>query len=66
MEELLNEGKVNLSRMMREIKLTDEEKSAVEDGVEALNKLTARLAAVPSPDGQTPRQLVQIAASKSS
>jgi integrase len=66
MEELLNEGKVNLSRMMREIKLTDEEKSAVEDGVEALNKLTARLAAVPSPDGQTPQQLVKIAGSKSS
>jgi hypothetical protein len=41
--------------MMREIKLTDEEKSAVEDGVEALSKLTARLANIPSPDGQTPR-----------
>lgn len=65
MEELLNEGKVNLSRMMREIKLTDEEKSAVEDGVEALNKLTARLAHIPSPDGQTPQQLVKITGAKS-
>jgi hypothetical protein len=65
MEELLNEGKVNLSRMMREIKLTDEEKSAVEDGVEALNKLTARLASTPSPDGQMPRPLVNITSAKS-
>ena len=55
MKELLNEGKVNLSRMMREIKLTDEEKSAVEDGVDALNKLTDRLAGTPSPDGQMPQ-----------
>jgi hypothetical protein len=45
--------------MMREIKLTDEEKSAVEDGVEALNRLTDRLAGTPSPDGQMP-QLVNI------
>jgi hypothetical protein len=51
---------------LREIKLTDEEQSAVEDGVEALSKLTARLANIPSPDGQTPRQLVQIAGSKPS
>ena len=64
MKELLLQGKVNLSRMMREIKLTDEEKSAVEDGVDALSKLTARLANIPAPDGQMPR-LVQIAAAKS-
>lgn len=66
MKDMLLQGKVNLSRMMREIKLTDEEKSAVEDGVDALSKLTARLATIPSPDGQTPQQLVQIAVSKSS
>jgi integrase len=65
MKDLLLQGKINLSRMMREIKLTDEEKSAVEDGVDALSKLMARLANVPSPDGQMPRQLVQIAAAKS-
>jgi len=65
MAELLTEGRANLSRMMREIKLTDEENSAVEDGVEALNKLTARLANIPSPNGQTPKQLVKITDARS-
>jgi len=35
----LLEGRANLLRMMQEIPLTDEEKSAVEDGIAALNSL---------------------------
>jgi hypothetical protein len=56
----LLEGRANLLRMMQEIPLTDEEKSAVEDGIAALNSLTTRLADIPAPDGRTPKQLVQI------
>lgn len=37
---LFLEGRANLQRMMQEIPLTDEEKSAVKDGIDALNKLT--------------------------
>jgi len=46
--------------MMQEIPLSDEERSAVEDGVAALGKLTERLAQTPSPDARTPKQLIQI------
>lgn len=53
----LLEGKAHLLRMLQEIPLTDEERAAVEEGVEALEKLSARLADVPTPAGPTPRQL---------
>jgi integrase len=56
----LLEGRANLLRMMQEIPLTDEEKSAVEDGIAALNSLTNKLSDIPAPDGRTPKQLVQI------
>jgi len=56
----LLEGRANLLRMMQEIPLTDEEKSAVEDGIVALNNLTDKLVDTPTPDGRTPKQLVQI------
>lgn len=56
----LLEGRANLRRMMQEIPLTDEERSAVEDGIAALNNLTDKLADTPTPDGRTPKQLVQI------
>ena len=57
---LLEEGKVNLHRMRQEINLTDDERSAVEDGIQALTKLAERLAAVPAPDGHTRNRLVQL------
>jgi integrase len=56
----LLEGRANLQRMMEEIPLTDEERSAVEDGIASLNSLTNKLADIPTPDGRTPKQLVQI------
>jgi hypothetical protein len=62
---LLEEGKVNLHRMRQEITLTDDERSAVDDGIEALTKLTERLAAVPTPDGHSGDQLVQLSSSAS-
>lgn len=54
------EAKGNLQRMMQEIPLREEERAAVEDGLEALEKLTRGLTSTPAPDGRTPRELVQI------
>lgn len=54
------EGKTNLLRMRQDIPLTDEEAVAVDEGVTEYQKLCERLADVPTPDGSTPRQLIQI------
>lgn len=51
------EGKAHLQRMLQEIPLTEDEQAAVEEGIEALEKLSAQLADVPTPAGPTPRQL---------
>jgi len=53
----LLEAKASLQRMLIAIPLTDDEKAAVDDGQEALDKLLERLADTPAPDGSTPRQL---------
>ena len=53
----LLEGKANLSKMLEEIPLTDEEVAAVEEGIELHQKLLERLADVPMPAGPTPREL---------
>ena len=57
----LLEGKANLLRLKQEIPLTDDEVAAVDDGLEALEKLCAGLADVPAPaspagGGATPRR----------
>ncbi|MDJ0719605.1 MAG: site-specific integrase [Prochloraceae cyanobacterium] len=51
------EAKSNLERMLQEIPLTEDEQFAVTEGIEALTKLKTKLADVPTPSGQTPRQL---------
>jgi integrase len=53
----LLEAKANLGRMLQDIPLTEEERAAVEDGVQAIEQLCARLVDVPTPTGQTPRQM---------
>jgi hypothetical protein len=53
----LLEGKDNLLRLRQEIPLSEEEVAAVDDGVSAMEKLLKSLADVPSPSGQTPRQI---------
>jgi hypothetical protein len=53
----LLEAKSNLQRMMQEIPLTDDECAAVEDGLQAVERLMKKLVDVPTPSGQTPRQL---------
>ena len=53
----LLEAKASLQRMLVAIPLTDDEKAAVDDGQEALDKLLERLADTPAPDRSTPRQL---------
>ena len=53
----LLEGKESLQRMLIAVPLTDDERSAVEDGHAALSTLVDRLSEVPSPAGTTPRML---------
>jgi len=53
----LLEAKENLTRMMAEIQLTDDERAAVTDGATAVDHLLERLADVPTPAGPTPRQM---------
>jgi hypothetical protein len=53
----LLEAKANLRRMLVAIPLTDDERAAVDDGQEALDKLLERLADTPTPAGATPRDL---------
>jgi len=53
----LLEAKANLLRMMQEIPLQEEECAAVEDGLNAVEKLYAQLMDVPTPAGPTPREL---------
>lgn len=47
----LIEGKANLLRLRQEMPLLDHERAAVDDGVEAMDALLARLAGEPTPDG---------------
>ncbi len=54
---LLLESKANLTRMVAMILLTEEERAAVEGGVELFEQLPARLAYVPTPAGPSPREL---------
>jgi Phage integrase family len=49
------ESKSNLQRMLQEIPLTEDERAAVEDGIEAMKNLSTKLVDVPTPSGQTPR-----------
>ncbi|HEY6766847.1 MAG TPA: hypothetical protein VI386_18965 [Candidatus Sulfotelmatobacter sp.] len=53
----LIEGKANLLRLRHEIPVSEEEVAAVDDGIAAVDKLLESLADVPTPSGQTPRQL---------
>jgi len=53
----LLEAKANLQRMLVAIPLTDDERAAVDDGQDALDKLLDRLADTPPPTGPAPRQL---------
>lgn len=54
----LLEGRANLLRLLQEIPLSEEERAAVEDGIEAMEKLYEQLADVPTPAGPTPNQLL--------
>ena len=54
---LFLEGKKNLLRLQQDIPLTEAEANAVEDGVNAFEKLLTLHTDVPTPEGPTPRQL---------
>jgi len=51
------EGKANLLRLKQEIPFTDEELAAIDDGIVLMEKLCEKLADVPTPSGQTPREI---------
>ncbi len=53
-EAQLLEGKANLLRLKQELPLLEDERAAVDDGVDALERLSARLADVATPDGGSP------------
>lgn len=53
----LLEAQGHLQRMLQEIPLTDEERAAVDEGIESLQHLQERLLDVPTPVGITPRQM---------
>jgi integrase len=56
MDQLI-EGKANLVRMLEFVRLTDEEKLLVTEGIELHQELIEKLADVPTPVGPTPREL---------
>ena len=56
----LLEAREHLQRMLQEIPLTTDEQLAVEDGIGAVENLQQRLIDVPTPSGQTPRQLQSV------
>jgi hypothetical protein len=53
----LVEAKASLHRMLLTIPLTDDERAAVDDGADAVERLLARLADTPTPAGPTPREI---------
>jgi integrase len=57
LQDQLVEGKANLVRMLEFVKLTDEERLLVTEGIELHQALIERLADVPTPAGPTPREL---------
>ena len=57
----LLEARTNLQRMMQEIPLREEERAAVGDGLEAVERLYTKLVDVPTPSGQPPRELTSSA-----
>ncbi len=52
----LIEGKANLSRMREEIPLTDEEITAVDEGISLHERLLEKLTDVPTPGDPSPKQ----------
>lgn len=53
------ESQVNLQSMLQKIPLTEDERAAVEEGVELFKKLCSKLADVPTPGGPTPNELTE-------
>lgn len=54
------EAKSNLSRMLQDIPLLEEERAAVEDGLDAMAKLVKSLHDTATPDGRTPEEIASV------
>ena len=57
LKDQLLEGQANLVRMLEFVKLTDDERLLVTEGIELHQELLEKLADVPTPAGPTPREL---------
>ncbi len=57
---LMKEAQGNLVRMKQEMKLSDEEIAAIDEGITLMQELSEKLADVPTPAGPTPGQLETI------
>jgi integrase len=57
LKDQLIEGKANLVRMLEFVRLTEEEKLLVTEGIELHQELIERLASIPTPAGPTPQEL---------
>ncbi len=53
------EARGNLQPVLAQIPLTDDERAAVEDGAEAVERLIGRLRSVATPAGPTPSELAE-------
>jgi len=51
------EGKTNLIRMRQEMQLSEEEAAAIDGGIKAMDILYKKLEDIPTPAGQTPREM---------
>ena len=51
------EAQASLQRMLVTIPLTDDERAAVDEGADAVERLLTRLADTPTPAGPTPREI---------
>jgi hypothetical protein len=54
----LLEAKTNILRFLQEVPLTDDERSAADGDLDALDRLITMLSDRPTPSGQTPKQLI--------
>ena len=57
LKDQLVEGQANLVRMLEFVKLTEDERLLVNEGIELHQSLIEKLADVPTPAGPTPREL---------
>ena len=51
------EAEQDLKRMLLDVELTEDERVAYQEGIEAMRHLREKLGDTPTPDGRTPREI---------